>query len=70
MKCFQKLHYIINKLTGGRDTPIKTIIMKDKHHPFENEIFTHFREEQAEINKAISLLKRHGYFIYKKQQVK
>ncbi len=44
--------------------------MKDKHHPFENEIFSHFRKEQAEIDKAISLLKRHGYFIYKKQQVK
>jgi len=42
--------------------------MKDKHHPFENEIFTHFRKEQVEIDKAISLLKKNGYIIYEKEK--
>jgi hypothetical protein len=37
--------------------------MSHKHHAFENEIFSHFREQVNEINKAIKLLKEHNYTI-------
>jgi len=44
--------------------------MTNEHHPFENEIFNHFRQEKKEINSAIRLLKKHGYIIYEKNEVK
>ena len=39
------------------------------NHAFENEIFEEFRIQQKEIDKAIELLKKHGYIIYEKQEV-
>lgn len=40
----------------------------NKHHPFENQIFNHFRKTKLQINDAIRLLKNHGYVIYKKEE--
>ena len=36
---------------------------KHDHHPFENQIFTHFREQAKEVNKAIKLLAKQGYTV-------
>ena len=33
------------------------------HLPFENQIFSHFREQAKEINKAIKLLAKQGYTV-------
>jgi len=33
------------------------------HHPFENQIFSHFREQAKNINVAISLLTKQGYTV-------
>ena len=38
----------------------KTYKEKD-HHPFEIQIFHHYREQAKEINKAIELLVEHNY---------
>ena len=40
----------------------------DRHHPFENQIFHHYRKTKTGINAAIQLLKNHGYVIYEKQK--
>ena len=37
--------------------------MKHDHHPVENQIFSHFREQAKEINKAIYLLVKQGYTV-------
>ncbi len=37
--------------------------MSHKPHAFENQIFEHYRERAKEINKAIELLKEHGYTV-------
>jgi hypothetical protein len=36
---------------------------KHDHHPFENQIFSHFREQAKSINVAINLLAKQGYTI-------
>jgi len=40
---------------------MKDKIMKHEHHPFENQIFDHYRTKAKEINKAIELLLEHNY---------
>ena len=40
----------------------------NRHHPFENQIFHHYRTTKTGINAAIQLLKNHGYVIYEKQK--
>ncbi len=40
--------------------------MKKEHHAFENQIFDHFRKQEAEIRKAIKLLKQNKYTVYKR----
>ncbi len=35
-------------------------------HAFENQIFESFRMEEKKVKSAISLLKQHGYVVYKK----
>lgn len=37
--------------------------MKHNHHPFENQIFDHYRDQVKKIKSAIELLKFHGYTI-------
>jgi len=37
--------------------------MKHKHHPFENQIFDHYRQRAKAITDAIELLKEHNYTI-------
>ena len=37
--------------------------MKHDHHPFENQIFSHFREQAKEINRSIYLLAKQGYTV-------
>ena len=37
--------------------------MKHEHHPFENQIFAHYRERAKAITDAIELLKEHNYTI-------
>ena len=32
--------------------------MKHNHHPFENQIFAHFRDQEDKIAEAIKLLKK------------
>lgn len=45
--------------------------MTNEHHPFENEIFNHFRQQKKAIDSAIVLLRQHGYIIYEeKSEVK
>ena len=36
---------------------------KHDHHPFENQIFSHFREQAKNVNVAISLLTKQGYTV-------
>jgi len=36
---------------------------KHDHHPFENQIFSHFREQAKNINESISLLAKQGYTV-------
>jgi len=36
------------------------------NHPFENEIFNAFRINEIKIKKAIELLQRNDYKVYKK----
>jgi hypothetical protein len=36
---------------------------KHEHHPFENQIFNHFRTEAKKINDAITLVAKHGYTV-------
>jgi len=36
---------------------------KHDHHPFENQIFNHFREEVKKIDQSIKLLTKQGYKI-------
>ncbi len=39
-------------------------IYKEKdHHPFENQIFNHYRKTAKEINEAIVLLTEHNYTV-------
>ncbi len=39
-------------------------IYKEKdHHPFENQIFNHYRERAKKINDAIELLIEHNYTV-------
>jgi len=33
------------------------------HHPFENQIFNHYREKAKAINEAIELLTEHNYTV-------
>lgn len=37
--------------------------MKHEHHPFENQIFDHYRDQVKKIKSAIELLRFHGYTI-------
>jgi hypothetical protein len=37
--------------------------MKHNHHPFENQIFEHYRDQVKKIKSAIELLRFHGYTI-------
>lgn len=37
--------------------------MKHNHHPFENQIFEHYRDQVKKIESAIKLLRFHGYTI-------
>jgi len=37
--------------------------MKHNHHPFENQIFDHYRDQVKKIKSAIELLRFHGYTI-------
>lgn len=39
---------------------------KFDHHPFENQIFDHYRKQSVKIREAISLLRMNGYTIYEK----
>lgn len=39
------------------------IYTEKDHHPFENQIFNHYRETAKEINKAIVLLVEHNYTV-------
>jgi len=41
--------------------------MKYNHHPFENQIFAHFRDQEDKIASAINLLKKNGYSVYKQE---
>lgn len=36
---------------------------KHDHHPFENQIFSHFREQAKQVNGAIKLLAKQGYTV-------
>jgi len=36
---------------------------KHDHHPFENQIFSHFREEAKKIPEAIKLLAKQGHTV-------
>lgn len=36
---------------------------KHDHHPLENQIFSHFREQAKNVNVAISLLTKQGYTV-------
>ena len=36
---------------------------KHEHHPFENQIFGHFREEAKKVHGAIRLLARQGFTV-------
>ena len=40
--------------------------MPGKHNVIESEIFNHFREEEERRQKAILLLKKDGYIVYKR----
>ena len=40
---------------------LKKVYKEKDHHPFENQIFNHYREQAKEINKAIELLVEHNY---------
>lgn len=37
--------------------------MKHEHHPFENQIFNHFREEEKKIHESIKTLVKYNYKI-------
>ena len=50
------------------DKKVNTPKPIDRHHPFENQIFHHFRKTKMQINAAIRLLKNHGYVIYEKKE--
>tara|TARA_R100001443_G_scaffold116254_1_gene136188 strand:- start:529 stop:675 length:147 start_codon:yes stop_codon:yes gene_type:complete len=43
--------------------------MKHEHHPFENQIFDHYRINKKKIEAAIKLLQEHGYTVYEKTEV-
>ena len=36
---------------------------KHEHHPFENQIFHHFREQVKEIDYCIRFIVKHGYVV-------
>ena len=42
---------------------VKKIYTEKDNHPFENQIFNHFREQAKEINEAIVLLTEHNYTV-------
>ena len=42
----------------------------DTHNAFENEIFHYYRVKQAEVKRAMTLLKEQGYKVYEEREVK
>jgi hypothetical protein len=40
---------------------LKKVYKEKDHHPFENQIFNHYRKTAKEINEAIKLLVEHNY---------
>jgi len=39
------------------------------HHPFENQIFHHYRKRKLKIEKYIQFLKENGYDVFEKKRV-
>lgn len=39
------------------------------HHPFENQIFDHYRKNKLKIEKYIQFLKQNGYEVFEKKRV-
>ena len=43
--------------------------MKHEHHPFENQIFNHYRINKKKIKEAIKLLQENGYTVFEVKEL-
>ena len=50
------------------ETKIQSSKEKD-HHPFENQIFDHYRKNKLKIERYIQFLKENGYEVFEKKRI-